>query len=109
MPLRRLEDCQIIHDYKGFRSRQSPDSDNWQNAFYIRKDGREICVGQTSDITRTAEGYIRRPLPTWMTGKPEAFSPYHDAEHVRNTCIHDVPLSEDCDHCAESYGENRPR
>jgi hypothetical protein len=110
MPLRRLEDCAIIRDYKGFRSRQSPDSDNYQNAFFVREDGREACVGQTHDIVKTAEWYIRQPLPTWMTGKnwPE-FASHYDEAHVKRTCIHDVLLDEVCYSCAESYGEARMR
>lgn len=107
--LRRLEDCKIIRDYKGFRSRQSPDSDNYQNVFYVREDGREVCLGQTTDIVVLAEFKIRYPLPTWMTGKPEAFSPHHDPELVRNTCTHGVSMEAYCGTCHESYGNARTR
>lgn len=107
MPLRRREDCKIIQDYKGFRSRQSLDSDSYQNAYYICDDGEERCVGQTNDIVKTAEGYLRKPLPTWMTKKPIAWSPYSDQKHIASTCCHGVALTAMCDTCIESYGEAR--
>jgi hypothetical protein len=97
----------IIEDYKGFRSRKSPDSENWLNAYYVCEDGEERCVGQTHNIKSTAEGYLRRPLPTWMTKKPEAWSSHSDQKRISSTCGHDVSLSELCDRCIESYGEAR--
>lgn len=100
----------VIRDYKGFRSRLSPDQDKWpglQNAYYVREDGTEVCLGQTDDLVSSAEWHLRRPLPTWMTGKPEAYSEHHDPEKTRTTCAHGVSLDAVCDPCAESYGSAR--
>jgi hypothetical protein len=93
-----------VGDYKGFRARVG---ERCMNLFYVCDDGEERCCGQTHDFHAAVEWHIRSKLPTWMTKKPPAFSPYHDAEKARTTCAHGVPLTATCDPCVESYGCNR--
>lgn len=93
--------------YKGFITRPSSDDKNWLGLFFVREDGQEICCGQTRSLQKAVEGYLREPLPTWMTGKPPAMSPYADIDHIRNTCSHNIPLTDRCWSCIESYGSAR--
>lgn len=98
----------IVGDYKGFRARKSPDSGaSWINVFYVCEDGEERCVGQSHDFRSSVELMLRRPLPTWMTKRPEAWSPHSDRAKIASTCRHGVLLSEICYACAESYGSAR--
>lgn len=70
---RSLAECKILEISAPFILRQSPDSDDYHNVFFVRNDGSEACCGQGNSLAGTVERYGLGPYPTWMTGpkRPE--------------------------------------